>query len=153
MARAGMAAMLGLAILSASAPARGQELGCCGDALDLRPRDPPNGPSESELQGLLAGGAALAAGSYIAGVMLARGEPHSTLAVDTIPVIGPLVSAAHNVTDSRTASVLTFLAGAQAMGIVIVAAAAGDLLQMRRMRIDINAGPNGCGASLTWRLP
>ena len=112
-----------------------------------------HGPSQSELVGLLAGGAAVTATSYALGIVLARQQPHSQLAVDTLPIVGPMVAAARNPSDDRNASLLSFLAGAQAMGILVMAAAASDLAEQRRLMIDFSAGPNGCGASVTMRLP
>jgi hypothetical protein len=155
MARAGLATMLALAIVCTSVTARGQARECDGCRLvDLRaPEDFPDGPTNAELEGLLAFGASLATTSYVFGVTIAHGEPHSTLAVDTIPIIGPIVAAARNADDYRNASVLTFLAGAQAMGLIIVAAAASDLAELKRLHLSLSAGPTGCGIGMSWRLP
>lgn len=155
MARTSVATVLVLAILCAAANAGAEQCARCGcKPLALVPPDPElkRGPSQAELEGLLAGGAAMAITSYLFGVLVSRTAPHSNLAVDGIPVVGSMIAAAR-APDGRNASVLSFLGGAQAMGLLIIAAAATDLAERRRLLVDISAGPNGCSASLTVRLP
>lgn len=148
-----------LAVLSLATAARAQECGCCnGGKLDLTPPPPDpelvSGPSTQEYQALLATGAAVAIASYIAGVFIARTEPNSILAIDAIPFAGPLAAATRNSDDHQNAPLLSFLASAQAMGLLMVAAAATEIAERRqRVLVGVSGGPNGCAATLTLRIP
>lgn len=108
------------------------------------------GPSREDLEGLLAGGAGVAIASYFLGTQLARSQDHSLPVVDNIPIVGAVASAARN-SGGRDTPLLLFSAGVQAMGLLIVAATASDLAELKRLSIEV--GPNGCGASFTWRFP
>lgn len=156
-ARVGVAALVLLAAGGWPATARGQTTCDCCDCrvLDLTPDETERirGPSQDELEALLAAGAGTAVASYILGIMVARTEPHQIAAVDDLPVVGAVASAARNTFADRNTSLLVFSAGLQAMGLLVVAAAATDLAALRRLSLEINAGPNGCGASVTWRFP
>jgi hypothetical protein len=159
MARAGMAVVIVLAMLSITGKARGQECACCEEGgcrgLDLTTLDPdlPDLVSQRETNGLFAAGAAVGITSYVFGLLIAGSEPHRLTPVDALPVVGPLASAARNARDERGVSFLSFLGAAQAMSMLIIAAAATDLMDRRRMLLSVGAGPGGCGASLTFRLP
>jgi hypothetical protein len=158
MARAGVAVVIVLAILSITGPARGQECACCDcKTLDLTTLDPdmpdPDLMSQRETNGLFAAGAAVGITSYVFGLLIAGSEPHRLTPVDALPVVGPLASAARNAHDERGVSFLSFLGAAQAMSLLIVAAAATDLMDRRRMLLSVGAGPGSCGASLTIKLP
>jgi hypothetical protein len=155
MAGARVAAVIVLLSVSITGTAHAQQVDCC-NALELVPREPdpqPEGPSLQQTYGLLAGGAAAAITSYVFGVLVATTESNRLPAVDGIPVVGPIASAARNAADERGASFLSLAGAAQAMSLLVVAAAATDLVDRRRMLINLGAGPNGCGASVTWRLP
>jgi hypothetical protein len=151
MTRAMVAATLVLVL--AGRPARGDSCDCAG-AKGLAPSsvDPQKGPSRAVLDGLLAGGATMAVTSYVLGVILAHDMPHSSLAVDGLPIVGPIVAAAQSPGD-RNAPLLSVLAGATAMGSLVVAAVATDLAAQRRLRIAFGAAPNGCGVTMTLRVP
>src|SRR6185312_6096373 len=59
-----------------------------------------------------------------------------------------------NSDDHQNAPLLSFLASAQAMGLLMVAAAATEIAERRqRVLIGVSGGPNGCAATLTFRLP
>ncbi len=156
MTRTGLAMVTVLVILSLSpAVARGEECGCCrcgAVELGLPAADPTLGPSLRELEALLAGGVALTAASYVFGVITAERAPHSITAVDTIPIVGAVASAVRNANDPHVAPLLVLSAGAQAMGLVILAAAGSELAEKRHLLIDVGAGPDGCHAGVTWRF-
>lgn len=150
-----------LAVLSLASTAHAQECTCCGcPKLDLTPPPPEPepefvaDPAVREYTALLATGAAVALASYVAGVFIARTEPNSILAIDAIPFAGPLASATRNSDDHQNAPLLSFLASAQAMGLLMVAAAATEIAERRqRLSIGVSAGPSGCAATLTVPLP
>jgi len=160
MARAGVAvggaALLWMMTLCSAAPARAQACTCPGCCQLVPPPpnqlDPANGPSRRELNAVMAGGATAAIGAYVAGIFAARAQNHQNIAIDSIPIAGAVASAARNAPDDRT-PLLLFSAGVQAMGLLVIAAAATDLAALRRLSVDVGAGPNGCDVRLTWRLP
>jgi hypothetical protein len=162
MVRVSVAALAMVAGLSFSSTARSQACTCCGcGAPELLPSAAPagldpelaSGPSQAELKGVLAGGATAAIASYVVGVLVARTQTHPMAAIDDIPIAGAVASAARNAPDDRNTPLLLFSASVQAMGLLVIAAAAADLSALRRFSVDVGVGPNGCGASLTWRLP
>ncbi len=162
MARVSMAAAaIGVASFFFCAPAYSEPVACapgtccgCGpldpDPLALPPLETPR---RAELDAVLASGAAATVVSSVAAVLLARNQPHSIPAVDDIPVAGAVAAAARNTTDQRDTPLLLFTAGVQAMGLLVIAAAATDLAELRRLQLDLEAGPGGCGAAVTLRFP
>ena len=161
MAHARVATAVLVAIVAVGATARAQPCAsCCCDKTDLTPPPPPPDPaadpeavSDETLHSLLAAGAAVTISSYVLAVLIARGQPHSDLAVDTIPVVGALASAVRNGSNQNASSMLAFLGAAQGMGLLVVSSALTDLVARRRVLVDVSAGPNGCGARVTWRIP
>jgi hypothetical protein len=156
MARASLATAVMLLCVVFSTEARADACGCCGcgEPLALVPEaDPAQAESQRALEGLLAAGTAVTVASYVLGVLIARGEPHPNFVIDTIPVAGPIASAVRNGTDSGNASLLSFLGAAQGMGLLVIASALTDLAARKHVLVDLSAGPNGCGASVTFKLP
>ncbi|MCA1664771.1 MAG: hypothetical protein LC659_10955 [Myxococcales bacterium] len=157
MARVGVAvgaALLWMTTLCPATPARAQVCACPGCCQP--PADEGNfesGPSEHELHAVMAGGATAAVAAYVLGVFAARAQTHESAAVDGIPIAGAVASAARNAPDDRNTPLLLFSAGVQAMGLLVIAAAATDLAALHRWSVDVGAGPGGCGVRLTWRLP
>jgi hypothetical protein len=162
MARVGMAmsgaALLCMMTLCSATPARAQPCTCSGCCQPLVPpppdeREPETGPSEHELHAVMAGGATAAIAAYVLGVFAARAQNHTNAAIDNIPIAGAVASAARNAPDDHNTPLLLFSAGVQAMGVLVIAAAATDLAALRRLSVEVGAGPGGCGVRLTWRLP
>ena len=158
MARASVATAAMLVIVVLSTGARAETCACCGcgNHPQLVPEADPAAEevgSERPLQALLAAGTAVTVTSYVLAVIIAHGEPHPNLAIDTIPVAGPIASAVRNGADQGNASFLSFLGAAQGMGLLIIASALTDLVLERRALLDLNATANGCSARLTFRLP
>lgn len=156
MARACVATAVALLILGVAGNARGQPCACGGaSAPRLLPTepDPSSGASPQELEALLASGAAVSITSYVLGTVLARDQVNRNVVLDGTPIVGALGSAVRNGSNQRDASLLAFFGAAQAMGLLVVVAAATDLAAQRNLVIDVDAGPNGCSASLTWRIP
>lgn len=158
MARVAVAALCWMLIFCFAAPVRAQECACpsCCQRLVPTPsdiRDVEGGPSETELKAVMAGGATAAIGAYVAGFFAARAQHHQNAAIDAIPIAGAVASAARNAPDDHNTPLLLFSAGLQAMGLLVIAASATDLAALRRLAVDVEAGPGGCGVRLTWRLP
>ena len=158
MVRVGVAAGLWMVTLcSLPTTARAQACACQGCCQALAPpsdvRDRVEGPSEAELRAVLAGGATAAVAAYVVGFFVARDQPHPNATVDAIPIAGAVASAARNAPDARNTPLLLFSAGVQTMGLLVIAAAVTDLAALRRLPVDVDAGPGGCGVRLTWRLP
>ena len=153
----GAAALLWMVTLCSATTARAQACTCPGCCQLVAPPpdapDPESGPSEHELHAVMAGGATAAVAAYVVGVFAARGQNHQNAAIDNIPIAGAVASAARNAPDDHNTPLLLFSAGVQAMGLLVIAAAATDLAALRRLSVDVGAGPGGCGVRLTWRLP
>jgi len=147
MARMGLAAMLLAAIGSWASVARAERCGCCCAA------DPLQGPTARQLETLMRVGAAVAIASYITGTVYALSQHNAWLAVDAIPLAGPVASVARNPSQD-TAPTLLMSAGLQAIGMIIATASGMELLDRRRF-IDVGAfaGRDGGGAGVTVRLP
>jgi hypothetical protein len=137
MARASVATLVVMVSLFHSATARAQS---------------ENGPSERELQGVLAAGAATGIAAYLASVFVARAEPHSIAAVDGIPIVGAMVASARNPGDRQGAPLLLASAGLQMAGLLMAAAAATELHEMHSWSVAVGAGRDGCGATVTWHF-
>jgi hypothetical protein len=156
-AMGGGAALVWMMTLCSATPARAQPCACSGCCQLLPPppdeRDPETGPSEHELHAVMAGGATAAVAAFVLGVFAARAQNHTNAAIDNIPIAGAVASAARNAPDDHNTPLLLFSAGVQAMGLLVIAAAATDLAALRRLSVDVGAGPGGCGVRLTWRLP
>jgi hypothetical protein len=112
------------------------------------------GPSRRDLKAVLAAGLATALAAYVGGVIVARNEPHSIAAVDSLPVAGAIAGAARNPADRQGAPMLLVSAGLQMAGWLMVAGAATELHEatLRRWNVDVGASANGCGAALSWRF-
>ena len=155
MLRAKIATVSMLAILFVAPTARGEPCTCCScQALDLRPPDPAtsNDPVRSEYQALLASGATLAIAAYFSAFAVERAAPQSATATDLIPIAGAIASAMRGPNHSE-APLLSFLGSAQAMGLLMVVTAVTENAERRRWLVGVGAGPNGCSANLTMRIP
>ena len=159
------------AILSCGAVAHAQSFACgnvgVADAdppldAELAPPGAPRGScvplipsevSESELEGVLIGGASAAALGYVVANVLVATQPHRTQLLDGIPVFGAVWSVAHNEASDRTTPLLLFSAGVQAIGLLVTIAAATELHDLRRLGIEVGGGAcsNGGAVSFTWR--
>jgi hypothetical protein len=147
MARANVAtlvvvAMVGLLVpATARAQAQGQSQG-----------QRENGPSERELESVLVAGASTGLVAYLTSVFVAHSEPHSIAAVDGLPVAGAVVASARNAGDRFGAPLLLASAGLQMAGLLMMAAAATEMHEKRSWSVDVSAGRDGCGATLTWHF-
>ncbi len=154
MGRANIATVSILAILFAAPAARGQSCPCGnGDRLDLRPPDPDVADDpQPESQALLASGATLAIAAFFSSLAVVHAAPQRSADTDFIPFAGTLAAAMRG-PNSGAGPLLYFLASAQALGLVMVAAAAIERAEQHRWTVDVDAGPTGCRATLTVRLP
>jgi hypothetical protein len=153
MSRAFIVGVVMVASLSAASVAHAQcPPSVCAPPDLLAPELATDHESMRAAYSALGGGIGVAVAAYLTGVLVAADQPHHVLAVDGIPIVGPFASAARNANREPAASLLSFVGSAQAMSLLVIAAAATDLWEQKQVTIRVAAGINGCGMAVTWRF-